>query len=60
MNSSLNVIFAESKDFKICLELAKKVKALGGETYCVGGCVRDAIQQKPCKDFDIEVYGECR
>lgn len=42
-------------------EMAKKiavaVKAAGGDTYYVGGCVRDFLLGKECKDVDIEVHG---
>ena len=38
-------------------EMAKKiavaVKAAGGDTYYVGGCVRDFLLGKECKDVDI-------
>jgi tRNA nucleotidyltransferase (CCA-adding enzyme) len=27
------------------------------ETYLVGGCVRDWLSGRPCKDFDVEVFG---
>ena len=27
------------------------------ESYLVGGCVRDWLLGKPCKDFDVEVFG---
>ena len=27
------------------------------QAYLVGGCVRDWLSGRPCKDFDVEVYG---
>lgn len=32
------------------------IKAAGGVSYLVGGCVRDLILDRPLKDFDIEVH----
>lgn len=31
--------------------------AAGGRALLVGGCVRDALMGRACKDIDIEVYG---
>ncbi len=38
-------------------ELAKIVKANGGRTMLVGGCVRDDLMNRAPKDFDLEIYG---
>jgi tRNA nucleotidyltransferase (CCA-adding enzyme) len=32
-------------------------RAVGGEAFLVGGCVRDALLGVPVKDWDIEVFG---
>jgi len=40
--------------------IAKEVSALGGQTYFVGGCVRDKILGIPIKDIDIEIHGISR
>ena len=45
------------KERDIALKIAKKVKALGGSTYYVGGCVRDKLLNISSKDIDIEVHG---
>lgn len=37
--------------------IAQKVKDKGGNTYYVGGFVRDEIMHRDCKDIDIEVHG---
>lgn len=38
-------------------EIAKIIKKNGGNTYLVGGAVRDAILDKPIKDEDYCVTG---
>ncbi|MCD8312006.1 MAG: tRNA nucleotidyltransferase [Firmicutes bacterium] len=38
------------------VKIASEVRALGGETYFVGGCVRDRIMGIESKDVDIEVH----
>ncbi len=47
----------ETKDYVIAKELASAVKACGGETYFVGGYVRDLLLNIENKDIDIEVHG---
>ena len=37
--------------------LASAVAPLGGRAFLVGGGVRDHLLSRPCKDFDIEVFG---
>lgn len=37
-------------------KIAREIKRYGGETYFVGGCVRDDILGKAQKDIDVEVY----
>lgn len=38
-------------------EIARQIESLGGQTYLVGGCVRDRLLGLEPEDFDIEVYG---
>jgi tRNA nucleotidyltransferase (CCA-adding enzyme) len=40
-------------------DLAKALKETPElrQSYLVGGCVRDWLLGKPCKDFDVEVFG---
>ena len=45
------------KQKQMAVEIAKLVKQAGGETYYVGGCVRDFLLGKQSKDVDIEVHG---
>ena len=42
---------------KIILEIAQKVKTLGGRAYYVGGGVRDKLMKTEGLDKDIEIYG---
>ncbi len=37
--------------------LAEKAASLGGRTYYVGGCVRDALMGVKCGDVDVEIHG---
>ena len=37
-------------------KVASAIRAAGGTTYYVGGCVRDRLLGKVCKDIDIEVH----
>ena len=41
----------------MALAIAQQVRTLGGSTYYVGGCVRDALMGVESKDVDIEVHG---
>jgi len=41
---------------EILSTIAEKIKSHGGTAILVGGCVRDAILDLPCKDFDMEVF----
>jgi tRNA nucleotidyltransferase (CCA-adding enzyme) len=41
----------------LLLDVAREIKASGGEAYLVGGWVRDHLMGIPCGDFDVEVYG---
>lgn len=45
------------KDLTIARQIAEKVKQQGGESYFVGGFVRDKIMGRENKDIDIEVHG---
>ena len=42
---------------KTARRAAEAVAAAGGRAYLVGGCVRDELLKRPCKDIDIEVHG---
>lgn len=42
---------------KPLFSIAQEIEQLGGTSYLVGGWVRDALLAKPCRDFDVEVYG---
>lgn len=44
-------------DFSMSRRIAEAVKNAGGETYFVGGFVRDELLGKDNKDIDIEVHG---
>ena len=46
-------IIESSPDLKHVLSSLSEV----GQPYLVGGCVRDILIGKDCKDFDIEMYG---
>lgn len=37
--------------------IARRVRACGGQTLLVGGCVRDALLGRACTDIDCEVHG---
>lgn len=39
------------------LRIAKKIQVAGGESFLVGGCVRDSLLGIKPKDFDVEVFG---
>lgn len=41
----------------MAIQIAKKVKEVGGIAYFVGGYVRDSILDIPNKDIDIEIHG---
>lgn len=45
------------KDKDLALQIAKKVKEVGGIAYFVGGYVRDSILDISNKDIDIEIHG---
>ncbi len=38
-------------------KIIQAVTLAGGRFVFVGGCVRDAYLENPCKDYDAEVYG---
>lgn len=46
-----------AEDRELAGIIAGRVNALGGSTYYVGGCVRDALIGVAAKDIDIEVHG---
>lgn len=43
-------------DKEMAIEIAKKVKEKGGQTFYVGGYVRDKLLGKENKDIDIEIH----
>ena len=43
-------------DMDMAIKIAKQVSKNGGQTFLVGGCVRDEILGKEIKDVDIEVH----
>lgn len=45
------------QDKQLANRIEAAVRALGGAVYYVGGCVRDELMGKECKDIDIEVHG---
>lgn len=47
-----------SKDrLATCTQIAESIRAEGGQTLLVGGCVRDSLLGIQAKDVDMEVYG---
>ena len=46
-----------TQDRQLALKVARRVAALGGSCYYVGGFVRDAILGRENKDIDIEIHG---
>jgi len=45
------------RDRNMARKIAEKVSESGGNTYFVGGCVRDELRGCEVKDFDIEIHG---
>lgn len=45
-----------NKNFQMAKAVAEKVKACGGDTYFVGGFVRDRLMGIDSKDIDIEIH----
>lgn len=41
---------------KNIVDIAKRIAEFGGETFYVGGYVRDKFLNKPNKDIDVEIY----
>ncbi len=41
---------------EVLFEISQKIKSKGGDSYLVGGWVRDALLGLESRDFDIEVY----
>lgn len=46
----------DSELFQAVLKICRLIRQHDGRAILVGGCVRDALQQKQCKDFDLECY----
>ena len=44
-------------DRQLALIIAEKAAEKGGTVYYVGGCVRDRLLGRECKDIDIEIHG---
>ena len=44
------------KQYEMAKRIALEVKRFGGDTYFVGGCVRDFLLNKESKDVDIEIH----
>ena len=38
-------------------EIILSLQEIGATPILVGGCVRDALLQIPCKDYDVEIFG---
>lgn len=49
--------FTDSDIMCCARRIAELIRDGGGRALLVGGCVRDALLGKECKDFDLEVYG---
>ena len=47
----------EGKDYDAVINIASRMKEIGGRAFLVGGCVRDALLGHPGKDYDVEIYG---
>jgi len=45
------------KSFETVMEIAEKIRQLGGQVFLTGGAVRDELLGKVPKDFDLEVHG---
>ena len=45
------------KNRETAVQIAQRAAALGGTAYYVGGCVRDRLRHRECKDVDVEVHG---
>ncbi len=48
---------ADPRTLEIGLDLCRAVREAGGRAHFVGGCVRDALLDRPSADYDIEVFG---
>ena len=46
----------EDRDLRMAERIARKVREAGGDTYFVGGLVRDRLLGRDCKDIDIEIH----
>ena len=42
---------------KILEEIVLSLQKIGATPILVGGCVRDALLEIPCKDYDVEIFG---
>lgn len=62
-NNSINTVNLNSKVITNMINISSEltailtaIKQVGGNSYLVGGCIRDAVIGKDSKDIDIEVY----
>ncbi len=46
-----------NQDLELACRLAELAAEQGGRVYFVGGCVRDSLLHRECKDIDVEVHG---
>ena len=44
-------------DLVLAEKIAREAERAGGRVCFVGGCVRDRLLGRPCKDLDLEVHG---
>ena len=42
---------------KVLEEIILNLQKIGATPILVGGCVRDALLEIPCKDYDVEIFG---
>ena len=50
-------MFDANKDLELARRLAERAAEQGGRVYFVGGCVRDSLLHRECKDLDVEAHG---
>ncbi len=53
----LDVRIRDRRTRATALEICKAVRDAGGRAHLVGGCVRDAVLDRPVLDVDIECFG---
>ncbi|MFN0026893.1 MAG: CCA tRNA nucleotidyltransferase [Acidimicrobiales bacterium] len=55
--NALHVPIQDPRAASVVAELSRLVRDRGGVAHLVGGCVRDAVLNRPIADIDIEVFG---